>query len=347
MDDKIIIMKNTTVVLSASGLLVLVLGIVVFGFNAGPKNDKLDYADEKETFEEVEVVLPIRSLHFGDLMLDRGVQSTILRGVNPFEFIADFINEKNFDLVTANLEGPFAHPMECQDKPYSFRFEPEYVTYLQTAGITAVSLSNNHTLDCFSVGLRESKEILTSAGIEFFGGFSQNPEEILYKNFGDTRYALLGFDDTMKAQTLEEMVSLVRTAASQSEIVLVNIHWGEEYFSNPTDRQHQVASALSEAGAHIIIGHHPHVVEPVSVERDALVFYSLGNFVFDQLTLETQTGYGVEISLDPKERSALVELHPYLIVRNQPTLLDGEEKLAVCESVLQGLGEGCVFEYGL
>lgn len=303
---------------------------------------------------EVEVMSPaeespliVRALFFGDLMLDRGVESTIARGVNPFEFVTDFIRGGEFDLVVANLEGPFAEEMECQNKPYSFRFEPEYVSFLQSAGINAVSLSNNHTLDCFSFGLSETRRILSEASIDFFGGFTGEGGDVLYRDFEGNKVALLGFDDTMKIQSVETMRSAVEEASLRAEKVIVNIHWGEEYFREPTTRQREIASTLTLAGADIIIGHHPHVVEPAEALQGALVFYSLGNFVFDQLTRETQTGYAVEIDLNLDTSNTEIEIHPYLIIGNQPTFLEGSERLSVCGEVLASfdIEGGCRITY--
>lgn len=332
------IMKNLTLAITVFFFLTL---FAVFCLRGLPYKESFrEPVDQEEVVESTPELKPIvKTLHFGDVMLDRGVKSTIARGADPFEFVSEFIHTGNYDLVTANLEGPFASPMECQDKPYSFRFEPEYISFLQNAKISDVSLANNHSLDCYQTGLSETKDILNTAKIGSFGGFSYDLAEILYKDIGGVSVALLGFDDTMRALDLERVHSLVLEARSRSDLVIVNIHWGEEYFDEPTKRQREVATFLAENGVDAIIGHHPHVVEGAEWIGRMPVFYSLGNFVFDQLTLETQTGYAVELSFDLNEQSVTGRIHPYRIIRNQPTFLEGEVAGGICEKVLGSRSE--------
>lgn len=325
----------------------IVTAIVVIFFNLFSL--EIDRGERQELREEVEVVgehsiefsepRSVRLLHMGDTMLDRGVKATITQGVDPFGFVKDFISEGNYDLAIANLEGPFTHNIDCQVKPYSFRFEPEYVSFLKDANINAVALSNNHSLDCYRAGLDDTKKILTEAEIEYFGGFEEGGGQILYKDFDDIRISFLSFDDTMKIQSHDEMSSAVKKAGSLSDFVLVHIHWGEEYFADPVESQRSLAKRLVDAGVDLIVGHHPHVIEPVEVIDGVPVFYSLGNFVFDQLTKETKTGFMLETEVVTAEGKIGATLHPYFITSNQPSLLGGEEKLNVCQEVVRYLGE--------
>lgn len=75
---------------------------------------------------------------------------------------------------------------------------------------------------------------------------------------------------------------MISEAKKHADIVVVQSHWGQEYDNDPNDRQRQLARAMSDAGADIIVGHHPHVLEPIEVYNGTVIFYSLGNFVFDQ-----------------------------------------------------------------
>lgn len=317
-------------------LSLLTLGFVLSTFE---KRDELENGVAKEALQvevlsEKETSEPVRFLHFGDLMLDRGVKKTIERGADPFEFIKDLIHSRQFDLVIANLEGPFTSNTDCQIKPYSFRFEPEYVSFLQNAGITAVTLSNNHIFDCFRAGLNDTKEILSVADIDFFGGLEEGGGTVLFKDFQGTRIAFLGFDDTLKIQSSDEMKNAIKSAAIESDLVIVNIHWGEEYRRAATEAQRDLAHEFATSGASLIVGHHPHVIEPFEVVAGIPTFYSLGNFVFDQETLETQTGFAVETTFLIDKKTLEINLHPYQIIRNQPTLLEGEERKEICAQVL-------------
>lgn len=292
-----------------------------------------------------------RILHFGDLMLDRGVERSIERGVNPFKNIETFIRDGSFDAVVANLEGPFTSSLDCQIKPYSFRFEPQTVALLTRAGITAVTLANNHSNDCYKAGIEESRDILQGVGIAAFGddAHSLPGGSHWYSEKLDTTF--FGFDTTLALQTVEEMRLRISRGEHKDSRSVVHIHWGAEYEPYPNDAQRNLAGVLAGEGVSLIIGHHPHVIEPAEIINDTVVFYSLGNFVFDQDTIETQTGYAVEERLTFEEGTEMLTreyvVHPYRIVGHMPTLLQGVEQQGVCDRVLstiEGRDEGaCSF----
>jgi len=296
----------------------------------------------EEVRAEEEVLLETRMLHFGDLMLDRGVGRTLERGVDPFENIKTFIKNGSFDVVVANLEGPFTHSLDCQIKPYSFRFEPETVTLLSRAGITAVTLANNHSNDCYEYGIKESRDILQTAGIVPFGDDTWSLPR------GDEWYAeklgvtFFGFDTTLGLQVVEEMKLRVGRDTEEDSRSVAHIHWGNEYKPYPSVAQQNLATTLASEGVSLIIGHHPHVIEPAEIIDETVVFYSLGNFIFDQDTIETQIGYAVEertfFEGDGTMLSRDFIVHPYRIIGHMPTLLQGEERSEVCNRVLHSIG---------
>lgn len=282
-----------------------------------------------------------RILHFGDLMLDRGVGRTLERGVNPFKNIEGFIQEGSFDAVVANLEGPFTHSPDCQIKPYSFRFEPERVTLLVNAGITAVTLANNHSNDCYEAGIKDSRGVLATAGVVAFGDDAHSLPlgvEWYAENLGITFF---GFDTTLGLQSAEEMKERVRGDMHTDSRAVVHVHWGSEYEPSPNSAQRHLATTLADEGVSLIIGHHPHVIEPAEIINETVIFYSLGNFIFDQETVETQTGYAVEERIIGEDGSAASVreyiVHPYRIIGHVPTLLDGSERLEICERVLSSV----------
>ena len=92
----------------------------------------------------------------------------------------------------------------------------------------------------------------------------------------------LALNDTVTPLDLDSVAETVATAATQAEVVVVSIHWGAEYQVTPSSRQREIARVLSEAGASVIAGHGPHVLQPVERVGETLVAYSLGNLLFDQ-----------------------------------------------------------------
>lgn len=210
------------------------------------------------------------------------------------------------DLAFANLESPLT------DAPFSggrfdLRAPPAAVAALQAAGFDAVSLANNHALDGGSAGLAETVDTLTRAGIMTL----MDSDKPFVFQLRDIRVALLAFLDAGSAlDTLQ-----VFQAADQVDLVIVLVHWGAEYYP-VTDRQRVLAQELAAAGAGLIIGHGPHVLQPVEDVNGALVAYSLGNFLFDQPFPDTRQGAVLRVTLARDRhgvRIAELEVLPTLI----------------------------------
>jgi poly-gamma-glutamate capsule biosynthesis protein CapA/YwtB (metallophosphatase superfamily) len=317
-------------------LLVVVQGCCVGASLARP--EELDVEPEKSYLET-------KMLHFGDLMLGRGVRRSIESGVNPFEHVSSFIREGEFDAVVANLEGPFTHSEGCQIKPYSFRFDPSHAVLLTDAGITGVSLANNHSNDCYELGSQDTRRILSELGINSFGDDTHSLAQGSVWNSEETGVTFLGFDMTLGLQSVTTMSERIREASEAGGRVVVHIHWGNEYELTPHEHERDIAGLFAESGASLIIGHHPHVTQKAEIIGDTVVFYSLGNFIFDQDTLETQTGYAVEERvMHDVEENVFVErqftLYPYRIVKHSPILLEGVEREKLCERILHGVERG-------
>ncbi len=113
----------------------------------------------------------------------------------------------------------------------------------------------------------------------------------------------------------------------------VFVHWGAEYTHVPSDRQRSLAHAFIDAGADLVIGAHPHVVQPVEIYNGKVIFYSLGNFVFDQ-NFSFATMHGLMVGVDWTHDNTRFELIPVSIRRGQVTVADGKERSAVLETVI-------------
>lgn len=360
---------NLAMKLRAPLILFALLGLVLFSYlliqvrnccDISPAVD-MPLSSEQNNPKEPEDKKPIkksiietRMLHFGDLMFARGVARSIENGVDPLFKIKGFIHDNHFDVVALNLEGPFTDFSECQKKPYSFRFEPKYIKLITDAGIDAFNLANNHSNDCYTQGIKDTKQIAESVGIATFGddAISVGKPDTFWRPEGlDTVF--LGFDATLGLQSVDSMVDQLKRAREMGDDrAVVYIHWGTEYEPLPNNTQKNAARILSKSGADLIIGHHPHVIEPAEIIGDTVVFYSLGNFVFDQDTVTTQTGYAVEeyAKINTETHATLERrytVHPYRILGHTPTLLDGQDRERVCKTVLSSIetseGDSCTF----
>jgi poly-gamma-glutamate synthesis protein (capsule biosynthesis protein) len=228
----------------------------------------------------------------GDVMLGRGVHSS----TETFAYLEPFLNSAY--LVLANLESPLTQAPVQTGSPYALCASPERARLLANAGFDLLALANNHIFDCGEQGVLETQAALTEAGLGFVG---PGPEPV-YREINGVRLAFLAFDAT-GAFDLESAEQAVRSAKEAGAIVIVSIHWGAEYQAGASQFQKEVATQLAEGGAALIWGHHPHVLQSVEWinEGRTLVFYSLGNALFDQYGLaDTRQSALVLVSLDPK-----------------------------------------------
>jgi len=220
----------------------------------------------------------------GDIMLGRGVQAAhtdgdankALAGLSP--------TLESADLALANLESPLTSA-PYSGSSFDLRANPDMADALDAIGLDIVSLANNHISDGGGPGENETKAVLQSHGLASIGPENQP----VYRDINGIKLAFISFDDVSSPLDLAAAKEAVRNAKSKGTLVVVSIHWGIEYQPGPNQRQQAIAQALVDSGASLIWGHHPHVLQPVSWLRDgeghpALVAYSLGNTLFDQVT---------------------------------------------------------------
>ena len=228
-----------------------------------------------------EPALPTFTLAFGgDVMLGRRVAQA-LEGNWEAAFIQVRPWLAQADLTFANLESPLTTLPHIAGG-YDLRAAPAAATALRVAGFDAVSLANNHSLDAGEAGRTQTVATLDRAGIA--GVLDRKTGRLVSRQapYPAIRYQLLAFDDSTVPLDIQAAGGWVAMAAEQSELVIVSVHWGGEYQAAPSPRQQSIAQALARAGADLIIGHGPHVLQPVEQIGETLVAYSLGNLLFDQ-----------------------------------------------------------------
>lgn len=224
----------------------------------------------------------------GDIMLGRGIAQVYsspdwAMWEEAFAAIKPYLVPA--DLALANLESPITHAPILSGVAFDLRAPPESLAALKAGGFDLLALANNHIMDCGEAGLQDTQEALKRAGITPIG---PNPEPV-YKNVRGLTIAFIAFDDVSSRIDATEATRIVRDARQKTPLVIVSIHWGREYMPAPEPRQIELAQKLAEAGATIIWGHHPHVLQPVKwIDWEGgdqtLAAYSLGNLLFDQPT---------------------------------------------------------------
>jgi poly-gamma-glutamate capsule biosynthesis protein CapA/YwtB (metallophosphatase superfamily) len=222
----------------------------------------------------------------GDVMLGRGVAQAHASLERPWALAMDGIRPdlQSADLALANLESPLtARPL--LQAGYDLRGPQAAADALSAAGIDFVSLANNHALDAGPEGLSDTQQALRGAGVGWIGPQAQ----IVESSVQGQRIAFLAFEDINAPLDLAAAEQAVGQARSQAEWVVVAMHWGGEYRPAPDARQQQLAQALADAGADVVWGQHPHVLQRIDWvqgagrQRATLVMYSLGNALFDQV----------------------------------------------------------------
>jgi len=282
-------------------------------------------------------------LFLGDVMLGRNVGKHIKEGIDPFFYTQQIT--KNYDIVSANLEGPITNTVTCQKKAYSFKFNPNTATILADNNMGVVSLANNHSFDCYSKGLNDTKKYLTENQIGYFGG-GKTEESFLIREINNYKVAFVGVDLSIGEITIQSFYPLIEKLDKENDFVVVNIHWGNEYELNYSTTQQIIGHTLIDKGTDIVVGHHPHVIQPVEIYKNKPIFYSLGNFIFDQFDELTTKGIAVEVILDKKSITT-ARMLPYQRTGIQPIFFTQDRTEIFCNNFLQHISsrKKCSFEF--
>ncbi len=291
----------------------------------------------------------VKILNFGDVMFDRGVRNIIEnKGRDPLEYIKkDLDLIKDYDVKIVNLEGPIIVKDRalCQQKAYNFQFAPDTTDRLKSIGINMVTIANNHSYDCMSDGYESTKKYLNSAGIPYMGE-KDYEKSFVVKEIAGKKVAFVGMDETIQPIPLSGFYAVVKKLKNENDIVVVNIHWGTEYLLTNNSAQQAIAHKLVDSGADVVFGHHPHVVENMEVYKGKAIFYSLGNFVFDQNFGDTTVGLGVGAEFEDDKTT--FTLYPFNMKIFAPDFMKGTEREAFCEKFLRGIpNKDCSFEINI
>lgn len=211
--------------------------------------------------------------------------------INPWEELQsnDVLNPENTkvpDFFFTNLESPLgANVSELNDM--NLCSGSAQVKVLVQGGVDLVSLANNHSDDCSANGVNSTKQVLEAEGIHFavMGG------EPTLLDIPGSKMAVIAADDVTGKLDVQDLLTIISNAHNEFQVVVVSIHWGNEYQAGPDERQQSLAQQMADAGADVIWGHHPHVLQKMewltsADDRQVLVMYSLGNLLADQWMLE-------------------------------------------------------------
>lgn len=270
-------------------------------------------------------VIPARSVNF----------QTVKRGNFKWPFLKTAEVLRNADITLINLESPLIPDCPLTNEGMIFCGDPRHLEGLTHAGVDIVNLANNHLENYGEEGIKTTIDLLDVALIQYTGAMKS-----AYKEVRGTRFAFLGYSEVGYKEPLiswadeEKIVSEIKKAKEKADIIIVSFHWGVEYTEPPTKRQRELADLAIDSGADLIIGNHPHWVQPIEIYQGKLITYAHGNFIFDQMWSEkTRQGVvGHYTFYDDKLIDA--QFLPILIEDyGQPHFLELEEKRQILETM--------------
>lgn len=259
---------------------------------------------------ETKAPITLRMLSVGDNLIHDGIyeQAKKRAGGNGYDFSYCYARVKDTiasaDVATINQETIVAKSYEPSGYPL-FNSPQELGQTVVDTGFDVVNLANNHMLDKTSKGLAEAIDFWDATGLARTGAYkdTQDLESVEYIEKNGLKIGLIGItqytnglvlpgDSPLKYILTSDEATIerkIKAAKAQCDVVLVNVHWGSEYTTTPAQEQRNLAKKMADWGANVIIGHHPHVLQPVEwIENSdgtrTLVAYSLGNFISQQNT---------------------------------------------------------------
>ena len=246
------------------------------------------------------------------------------------------------DLAVGNLETPFTtRGVPAENKQYVFKASPDHVAALREAGFDVLSLANNHILDQGLEGLEDTIAHLQEAGLAYMGA-GQNEREayapaMLERN-GIT-VALIGLSRVVpevswkagpkhpgvaEAYDTTRAIAAIREADEKADVVVVYMHWGLERKDHPEPYQREMGRAFIDAGADLVVGCHPHVLQGFEPYKDRWIAYSLGNFVFTTAGYSKTQETGVLMAECKKGGECSLRFHPMFADKFQPVPMEPE-----------------------
>lgn len=258
------------------------------------------------------------------------------------------------DITVVNEEFPFGTTgTKAEDKQFTFRVNPSYITVSQEMGVDAVTLANNHVLDFGEEALLETMETLDSAGILYAGAGDsvERAKQVQKMEVNGKTYGMLAASRVIPVTSWNvenhtpgvfctydatALVKEIQQAKKKCDYLAVYVHWGVERNNQPEDYQRNLAKQYIDAGADVVIGSHPHVLQGIEFYQGKPIFYSLGNFIFNQ-SIDKTMAVKLEI---PEEGEPIIRLLPASAQNARTGILEdtgAEELYRYVESISEGV----------
>ncbi len=280
--------------------------------------------------------LPLTILFAGDVMLARRTETLMDKYGGDFPYRRLPFLQELADNVVINFEAAVPiHHFHTPDLTFRFSVDQEYLGSLSQIGVTHASLANNHAYDTGLGGYTETRQSLMAAGITPFGASDVSSSSVTILKYANTSVALVAMnliDEMLPEDTLIKVLEV----ASSTDYQIAFVHWGTEYRFTHNASQAAAAKLLVALGFDAIIGHHPHVVQDIDIIDEVPVFYSLGNFIFDQyFNKAVQEGLLVQLSATLEGLTFTLLPVTSNDARTQPRLLLDNERIDYLQRIAQ------------
>ncbi len=293
-------------------------------------------------YEAGKKAVPKKSATFlvgGDIMLGRMVAHTYLsKGLSQ---VFEKLGERAFwgvDAGVINLEGPISKtpvPDDFNSKILLFHFPPQAIDALKFLRINGASLANNHSANAGRKGLDETRELLAKANIQSIGGpGDQDIPRVGIFHGQQLNIVVIGVHSLYGPSDISSLIAKYKQ--DQNNRIIIFPHWGAEYQQVHGSAQEQMAHNWIDAGADLVIGSHPHVIQDSEVYKGKPIIYSLGNFVFDQ-NFSKETQQGLLVGGEFTEQGLALFGLPIQAIKYQPLMMRGTQKQAVLAKIYQPL----------
>ena len=270
----------------------------------------------------ISIVLAVSTLTViltGDILLDRGVRRTIEQHGTDHLFSSGVDSVLSAaQVVVGNLECPATHIKAPVQKRYIFRAEPEWLDVLHRHGFTHLNLANNHSIDQGRKGLTDTQQNVVTAGMVPIGAGQNMDEAALPVLLAEKprrvwlvpslrlaleNYAYLTDKPCVSQEPMDSLTARVSRLrkADTTAVIIVSLHWGGEHTLRPIPRQRVEAHRLIDAGADILVCHHTHTLQTIEQYKGRYIYYSVGNFIFDQQKPLNSRACMVKLDVTPND----------------------------------------------
>ncbi len=297
----------------------------------------------------------VTMLFTGDVLLSTSTLGAYQRGgLNGMvaKEVVNYLTEA--DITMVNQEFPFSNRgSKMEKKQYTFRADPKHVSLLTELGIDIVSLANNHTLDFGREALSDTFVALDNAKVKYVGAGENinRAKQIEYITIGQTKVAFIAASRVIPVTdwnattnksglltTYDPTIALeqIKEASANSDYVVIYVHWGVEHTKEPVAYQKNMAKQYIDAGADVVVGSHPHILQGIEYYQNKPIIYSLGNFVFGKSIEETAMAKVVI----GEDKQINVSLIPCYATEGQTRLITEEQSLQKFRQNMQNISYG-------